>query len=718
MKRFVITLLSIGACSGLSAQISEEPYIWKNVIIGGGGYVTGIVLHPKVPDLAFIRTDVGGSYRWDQASESWIPMQDNIPPAEWNLYGADSIAVDPADASGQTVFLATGKYDAPWAKTPGVIFRSSDRGSMWERLPVESSGSSNTDQTVGERLMVDPRNPRHVLYASRSRGLLRTIDGGSSWTTVDTAPKGHLKVEGKPETDGLSGLSFVVFDPARASGENSAVIYLGASGEGVFRSQDGGQTWDLLPESPERPRRAVLGSDGALQVTHSTGLARFANEHWTDITPPQMKGQAAQAIAVDPRDARHLLVAPGLPKHQLPVFRSTDAGASWEQIPGVRRPTVPWWPDWHWFSATSGLAFDPHYPLQVWATDWYGVYHTPDITAPEVEWTNRALGHEELVTVGAMTTLPEGDIPLFSGVADVGGFDHLSLTKYPAENIWKKGFPDGFTCTGIAFQPSNPLFMARVGTRDWNKAGHGGFSRDGGKTWQLFPSLPYEGIKGGRVAIAATGSRILWAPQIGEPYFTDDFGVTWIKSESEGALKALVRGGDVFQYHQPLAADGQDLNRFYAFKSGNLWLSEDGGARWQKAAHLEDEGTHALLSVPHQPGHLWIAMNNHGLRRSVDGGLVWSRLSNVTRAALLALGKNPPGREYPALYLLGAVKQEEGMFRSDDEGESWVRIDTPEQRLGDQPNTLAGDWQHFGRVFVGTNGRGILYGEPVESVSQ
>jgi len=693
----------------------QAPYVWRNVALGGGGNVLGLVLSPKVPDLAYIRTDVGGSYRWDNASQQWIALQDFVPSGEWNLYGAESIAVDPSDPTGKLLYLSAGKYDASWAKTPSVVMKSTDGGATWARTSLQSGAASNWDQAYGERLAIDPHRNTHVLCASRSSGLWRTTDGGGSWVRVPSGPTGKRFDEKDPSTKSYAGLVFVIFDPQSAPvapSENTGTIYVGACGEGVYQSRDGGDTWSLLSGGPAFPRRAVIDSTGALIVSHSTGLARFSADAWTEIAPAQMKGTGCQAVAVDPRDPNHLLTAPGLPKHDLPVYRTIDGGKTWVQVAGMRNQTVKWWPGWHWFSATASLTFDPHYPNRVWATDWYGIYRTDDITAAKVVWTNYQRGHEEIVTTGALTTLPVGDIKLFSGTADVGGFDHESLTEFPQSNIWAKGFPGGFTCTGIAFQPSNPLFMARVGARDWSGPGAGGYSLDGGKTWTVFPKLPYDKIRGGRVVIAASGPRILWAPQQGEPHFTDDYGQTWTKCESGGELKYSVRGTDVFESHQPLAADGGDPNFFYIFKRGKFWRSEDGGANWKMLALMEDEGTHMIASVPGKAHHVWMSMNFHGLRCSTDGGETWTRLPNVRRAQMFCLGKPAPGQDYPSLFILGAINNTEGYFRSDDRGQTWAAIDLPLQKIGCQPNIMAGDWQVFGRVFVGTNGRGIFYGEP------
>jgi hypothetical protein len=89
-------------------------------------------------------------------------------------------------------------------------------------------------------------------------------------------------------------------------------------------------------------------------------------------------------------------------------------------------------------------------------------------------------------------------------------------------------------------------------------------------------------------------------------------------------------------------------------------------------------------------------------------------IKRVTGVERLALGKAAPGAAYPAVYLVGRVatspnSESTGLFRSDDAGASFRRIDEPRQRLG-AVISLAADPLEHGTVYVGTRGRGVFIG--------
>jgi hypothetical protein len=90
-----IALIPLGRADAAAAATSV--YSWYTVPWGGGGYVDGLVYHPKVKDLLYARTDVGGVYRYDYAGRRWIPLLDALSHDDRDMNGILSVALDPND---------------------------------------------------------------------------------------------------------------------------------------------------------------------------------------------------------------------------------------------------------------------------------------------------------------------------------------------------------------------------------------------------------------------------------------------------------------------------------------------------------------------------------------------------------------------------------------------------------------------------------------------
>ncbi len=145
------------------------------------------------------------------------------------------------------------------------------------------------------------------------------------------------------------------------------------------------------------------------------------------------------------------------------------------------------------------------------------------------------------------------------------------------------------------------------------------------------------------------------------------------------------------------------------FSNGVIYNSGDGGASFVPVRRLPDSCT-AMRAVPGHEGDLWVPAAWNGLLRSTDSGANFDQVKNVQRAYAIGFGKAAPKKTYPAIYIWGVVNDVEGIFRSDDEGHKWIRINDDAHRFT-FISVIAGDPRIYGRVYLGTNGRGIVYGD-------
>ncbi len=147
-------LISSLFCSALPTLAADD-YAWGNVRLDGGGFVDGIATSKTEEGLIYIRTDVGGVYRWNASTYRWIPLTDWISELDVGLLGAESIALDPQNSNRVYVLAGTSYF----SKGKTVVMRSSDYGETWDTTDVTSlfkAHGNGMGRQTGEKLAVDP----------------------------------------------------------------------------------------------------------------------------------------------------------------------------------------------------------------------------------------------------------------------------------------------------------------------------------------------------------------------------------------------------------------------------------------------------------------------------------------------------------------------------------------------------------------------------------
>jgi hypothetical protein len=760
-------VLSFCSFSVLNAQESpgpgSVPYHWKNVQIVGGGFVDGIVFHSREKGVCYARTDMGGAYRRNSESLRWEPLLDWVSYDDRNLMGVESIALDPSDPN--RVYLACGTYTNPQVPD-GAILSSGDRGETFQRTDVPFKMGGNEDgRGNGERMAVDPNNGDIIYLGTRHAGLWKTGDRSRTWQRVESFPEiEEAPPPGMQSQDSISrwmrrnrgsGIIFVIFDGKSGSAGNaSSVIYAGVSvmnRENLFVSRDAGMTWRAVPGQPVRyrPTHAVLAANGMIYITYGDmpgpsemtdgGVWKFntGDGSWREITPDR-PGPGREfgyaAVSVDARDPDRVIVS-SYHRYGIDVgddiFRSVDGGNSWRQIfgeggtfndslaPYVAHTGI------HWLFDIEIDPFDPDHAI---FTTGYGGHETFNLTNSDrhipTEWHVMSSGIDETVPLELLSP-PEGAW-LISAVGDYGGFVHRDLDHPVPEGNFSN--PRFGNTMGIACGSLNPDVILRAGYPTGDNPGLSlGYSLDGGLSWQPADSIPDPGCRGGHVAVSADGKSWIWTPEpvrrgygtnragrVLPVYRTGDHGSTW--SECRG-IPGNTR----------VIADPVDPMIFYGMElfDGKLYISHNGGREFSESTLTlpggipesrsgrgdNRGGQDRLYTTPGMTGELWIAAFN-GLFRSMDSGKKFLAYPAVQEIHAFGFGREAPGSSYPALYLAGTVSGVRGIFRSDDSGSSWVRINDDRHQWGLLLH-ITGDPKKYGRVYVGTHGRGAMYGDPL-----
>ena len=321
-------LLLLGAAAFVPAAHAQTPANLAEAIrfreIGptrqGGRFVDFAVVESK-PQIFYAATGSGGLWKTVNNGISFEPVFDNE-----HTISIGAVAV--SQSNPDVVYVGTGEGNNSRSVYYGDgVYKSTDGGKTWKNVGLPNSGH------IG-RIVVHPTNPNVVVVAALGhlygenpdRGVYRSADGGATWTkTLD------YKVDGR-----AIGAVDVQMDPS-----NPQVLYAatydkvrhawsfgeGGQGSRLFKSTDGGATWQMLTNGLST---GLLGRIG-ISIARSDPKTVYAViENVNSLTMPEAQRKACLALGYGDNSIGDEL------------FRSDDAGKTWRKVaPNASAPAAP-----------------------------------------------------------------------------------------------------------------------------------------------------------------------------------------------------------------------------------------------------------------------------------------------------------------------------------------------------------------------------------------
>lgn len=694
-----------------AVQLNKD-WTFGQVAVGGGGFVTG-VFSTCEENVYYARTDVGGAYRWDESQQKWKSLNYWVSEADVGFMGISSIAVDPKNAAN--VYLLAGTEYFSGGKT--AVLKSTDYGETFkvievtDKIKVHGNGMGRGN---GERIAVDPNNSDIIFAAGCSGGMIKSTDAGETWEAVESFPV--------KSTTNSNGINIIVFDPSAEKDGATQRIYAAVSQKkaeegNIFVSEDGGATWNPLENAhnDDMPERIKLDSKGNLYIVYSNNEgpwnAMLGGVHKYDIetktsTVISPDNSPYGDILIDPTDENKMVLVTTQTWKEQPngsygdvFYVTSDGGKTWTNILDKMTMStngMPWIEDCaiHW---CCSLAMNPVNTSEIMVTSGNGIFACDNIWDESPEFYFNSLGIEETVPMDMITMI---DYPLVSAALDYDGFVHEDITV-PAE---RHGDKIGST-TSITVAAQNRDYWAKVGGNDSEQLLT--YSTDGGKTWTKITNSPESGkvFYNGSVALTADGSRLIWSSEKGyKTYYTEDWGATW--TECEGIM-----GNNLY-----IMGDAVNSDYVYACGNENFYISSDGGKTFKKNMTVAPRFRRVCVS-PTEEGVFYIPCGA-GLFKSTDHGETIDFVKGMVNCEAVSLGKAKNEGDPYVLYVYGNPTTEDpkGIYMSEDDGASWVRINDDAHQFGGTGNGgfICGDLNVYGRCYMSTVGLGIVYCDKIE----
>jgi photosystem II stability/assembly factor-like uncharacterized protein len=667
--RFLIGLAVMAAACDLAQPIASGQQFppnlysglhWRSIGPFRGGRSNAVTGVPGQPSTFYFGSVGGGVWKSENSGRTWTPIFDSQP-----VPSIGAIAVAPSNPN--VLYVGTGESDMRSQISFGNgMYKSIDAGKTWTHI-----GLDNTRQ-IG-RILVDPRNPDvvfvaalgHAYGANPDRGVYRSTDGGSTWNEI------------LYNGDSIGAID-LAFDP-----HNSRTIYATlwntrrppwsvyppsyGPGSGIFKSTDGGDTWQQL----------------------------------TGGLPTERVGRIGIAVA----PANSNLVYAIIDAKEGGIYRSNDAGASWHKVSEEKRI---WGRGWYF----CNVVVDPDNPETVYVSN-TSLYRSTD---GGKNWT-------------AIRGAPGGD-------------DYHQLWIYPSDPkrmILASDQGTVVTEDGAATwsswynQPTAQLYHVAADYRFpyWAT----GAQQDSGAVSAPARSSHSEISMHDWTGICAGDEAGYTAPDPLHPEILFGDNVTKcnvITGELRNVSPELSRQGPFRRtWTLPLVFSEADPHALY-FSNQFLFKTLDGGNIWAQISPdltREDPGvpnnldeatttdapsskrrgviyTIAPSPIPAYADLLWIGTDDGYIQKTLDGGKTWqnvtpSELTPWSKIVMMQASHFDANEAYAAVDRHRLEDNDPYIYRTRDAGKTWERI-TKGLPSGVYLQTVKEDSKRKGLLFAGT----------------
>jgi photosystem II stability/assembly factor-like uncharacterized protein len=634
-----------------------------------GGRIHDVEVDPRDPATIYIGAAAGGMWKTTNKGTTWTPIFEGQPD---NAFG--DIAIFPGDS--RVVWAGTGEQNnrqsSSWG---GGVYRSTDAGATWTFLGLKETAS------IG-RVVPHPTDANTAWVAAvgnlwkptMERGVFKTTDAGRTWSKV-------LFV------DSLTGATELVIDPRDPNVLYAATYQRlrspfgfngGGPGSGLYKSLDGGTTWNKIELGIPTGDKGRIGLSIALSnpnilvatVEHPGlgGLYRSedAGGTWTMVSRQNPRPMYYSKPYIDPTTDKRVWLMGVQPS------KSEDGGTTFEGMPNSPTYDLGLKDDHH------ALWIDPRNPRHLLLGGDGGLHESWDLGYTYTRINNFAIAQFYRIAVDN-----RDPYWVYGGLQDAHSFMGPSQTNHwlgILNSDWRQiGFSDG---TGHSVDKRGHRYV-------YSTSSGGNLTRvdaETGDRYDIQPQAPSgESYRFDWTAPIVASQHVAGTVYLGanKLLISRDFGSTWT------ATRDLTR-----QVNRDTLRMAGVLNREIRISRN------DGESNFSEITTVAES--------PLDPRVLWAGTDDGNVQLSRDGGLTWTELSAgisgvpsgsfVDRIVASSSGR---GTAYVTIDNHRVGDFAPHIFRTTDFGRSWTRVTTG--LAADAPVRSIAEYPGKGSVlFIGT----------------